>query len=128
MNSILRQEKTTKPRLLPPQKQSSPNSSRRPSNQQSEFRKLFPNRTSYGPLIAPVKDSGSQMIASSSCNDIPKRNDKTPHQRQEAKPRSNLSALLDQQPDLLQEGKTIVSENLQEKDSNKSGSQTKTGR
>ena len=128
MNSILRQEKTTKPRLIPPQKQSSPNSSRRPSNQQSEFRKLFPNRTSYGPLIAPVTNSGSQMIASSSCNDIPKRNDRTPEQRQEAKPRSNLSALLDQQPDLLQERKTIVSDDSPEKDSNKSEFQTKTRR
>ena len=128
MNSILRQEKTIKSRLIPPQKQeSSPNSSRYPSNPQSEFRKLFPNRTSYGPLIAPVNDSGSPMVVSSSCNDIPKRNDGTPPQRQEAKPRSNLSALLDQQP-FLEEGKNIVSDNSTENDSNKYGFQTKTRR
>lgn len=120
MNPILRHEKQTNSSLLPQSLLLPRAMQRSPRSQhtihRSDYRKLFPNRASYGPLIAPKGEtSRTSMPASSSCNDIPKQErTRIDSESQNSKPRSNLSALLNRKGNLQEkeekEGEALNSE------------------
>ena len=116
MNPILRHEKQTNSSLLPQSLLLPRAMQRSPRSQhtihRSDYRKLFPNRASYGPLIASKGETlRTSMPASSSCNDIPKQErTRIDSESQNSKPRSNLSALLNRKGNLQEkEGEALNS-------------------